>query len=142
MITRISRQGLLAVPGVLFSVFPKLICPACWPVYTGLLSAVGLPFIPSFTYLFPATLVFLTVAIVALGLRARQRHGYGPLVLGLMASVAVVVSKFVVQNRSATYAGAGLLIIASLWNGMPRRAPAFVSCLQCSPTLNERHKRE
>jgi hypothetical protein len=101
--TRINRQGLLAVPGVLISVFPTLICPACWPAYTGLLSAVGLPFIPSSTYLFTATVIFLAVALVALGLRANQRHGYGPLVLGIGASAVVVVSKFVTHMTSATY---------------------------------------
>jgi hypothetical protein len=81
-ITRMNRQGLLALPGVVFSIFPTLICPACWPAYTGLLSAVGLPFIPSRVYLFPATLLFVALAVTALGLKARQRHGYGPLALG------------------------------------------------------------
>ena len=138
-ITRINRQGLLALPGVVFSVFPTLICPACWPAYTGLLSAVGLPFIPSSTYLFPATLLFLAVAVAALGLRARQRHGYGPLALGLTAAVVVLVSKFALQITSAIYAGAGLLIIASLWNSMPRRAAALVPCSQCAPTENGQH---
>jgi hypothetical protein len=138
MITaRINRQGLLALPGVLFSVFPTLICPACWPAYTGLLSAVGLPFIRSRTYLVPATLVFLAIATAALGLRARQRHGYGPFVLGTTASLVVVVTKFVVPIAPATYAGAGLLIIASIWNSMQRRAAAFVPCSQCAQTENE-----
>jgi hypothetical protein len=136
-----NRQGFLALPGALFSVFPILVCPACWPAYTGLLSALGLPFIPSNTYLFSATLVFLAVAVMALGLKAGQRHGYGPLILGLAASVMVVVSKFVVQITSATCAGAALLIIASLWNSMPRRAAAVVACSQCAPTEDGQHKR-
>jgi len=140
MITRMNRQGLLAVPGALISVFPTLICPACWPAYTGLLSALGLPFIPSSTYLFPATLVFLAAADVALGLKAGHHHGYGPLVLGLAASMVVIVSKFVVQITSATYAGATLLIIASLWNSMPRRAAAVVSCPQCAPREDRQNK--
>ena len=130
---RINRQSLLAVPGVLFSVFPTLICPACWPAYTGLLSAMGLPFIPSSVYLFPTTVAFLGVALFALAFRARQRHGYGPLALGVAASAAVFVSKFIVSITSATYAAAGLLIIASVWNSMPRRAVVSVSCSQCGP---------
>ncbi len=66
MITsRIGRQGLLALPGVVFSVFPNLVCPGCWPAYTGLLAAFGIPFISSATYLFPATLAFLAVATAA-----------------------------------------------------------------------------
>ena len=102
-IARISRQSLLAVPGVLFSMFPTLICPACWPAYTGLLAAMGLPFIPSSMYLSRTTAAFLGVALFALGFRARQRHGYGPLVLGIAASAAVFVSKFIVGLTSARY---------------------------------------
>ena len=56
---RMNRQGLLTLPGIIFSVFPTLVCPACWPAYAGLLAAFGLPFIPSTAYLFPITLIFL-----------------------------------------------------------------------------------
>jgi hypothetical protein len=92
-------------------------------------------------YLFPAALLSVALAVTALGLRARQRNGYGPLALGLTAAVVVLVSKFAFQMTLATYAGAGLLIIASLWNSMPRRAVAFVPFSQCAPVENGQHKR-
>ena len=38
---RMNRQGLLTLPGIIFSVFPTLVCPACWPAYAGLLAAFG-----------------------------------------------------------------------------------------------------
>jgi mercuric ion transport protein len=129
---RINRQAFLAIPGVVFSAFPTLICPACWPAYTGLLSALGLPFIPSSRYLFPATAVFLVIAIAGLGFRARQRHGYGPFLLGIAASAVVLASKFVINITAATYAGVILLIVASIWNSLPRRAVVSVFCSQCA----------
>ncbi len=132
MSVRIHRQAFLTVPGIIFSMFPTLICPGCWPAYTGLLSAMGLPFVPSNTYLFPATVVFLAIAIAGLGFRARGRHGYGPLVLGIAAAAVVLASKFGMNSASVTYAGAGLLIIASIWNSLPGRAVEPASCAQCA----------
>jgi hypothetical protein len=102
---------------------------------------MGLPFIPSSVYLFPTTVAFLGITLGALGLRARQRHGYGPLILGVAASAAVLVSKFVLSLTPATYTAAALLIIASLWNSMPRRAAVAVSCSQCAPARDDGTKR-
>lgn len=131
--SRINRRGFLALPGVIFSVFPTLVCPGCWPAYAGLLSALGLPFIPSNVYLLPVTALFLAVAIAAFAYRARERHRYGPFLLGVAASVVVLVSKFVVDVQAAAYTGAGLLIVASLWNSMPRRTALSLSCAHCAP---------
>ena len=36
MTPRALKQGLLALPGVGVSLFPKLRCPACWPAYAAL----------------------------------------------------------------------------------------------------------
>ena len=61
------RTWLPIVPAVGISLLPKLACPACWPAYAGLLSAVGLGFLINATYLFPLTALFLVVAVGALG---------------------------------------------------------------------------
>ena len=133
--SRINRKGFLALPGVFFSVFPTLVCPGCWPAYAGLLSALGLPFIPSNVYLFPATTFFLALSLAALGFRARQRRGYGPFFLGLAASAAILVSKFIVDIQPASYASAGFLIAASVWNSVPRSAAMALSCVHCAPGI-------
>ena len=131
MITsRISKQGLLAVSGIVFSVFPNLFCPACWPAYTGLLAAVGIPFIPTATYLFPTTAAFLLVATAALGLKARQRRGHGPFLLGAVGSVALLTGRFTFAIPMLTYAGIGFVIAASIWNSIPNRPVS--SCSQCA----------
>jgi len=81
MTDRTWKQGLLAIPGIGVSLLPKVACPLCWPAYAGLLSSVGLGFLLSATYLLPLTAGFLLIALAALAYRARQRRGYGPLVL-------------------------------------------------------------
>lgn len=119
--SRTWRQHLLAIPGVGVSLLPKLACPACWPAYAGLLSSVGLGFLISTVYLLPLTAAFLLLALMALAVRAGQRRGYGPFLLGLAGIVGVLLGKFVWESNPTTHGAVGLLIVASLWNAWPRR---------------------
>ena len=115
------KQGLLALPGVGFSMLPKLACPACWPAYAGLLTSIGLGFLISAVYLFPLTVAFLVLALGAMVFRARERHGYSPFWLGTIAASGVLIGKFVWESNPTIYAAIGLLVMASLWNTWPRR---------------------
>jgi hypothetical protein len=114
------KQGLLALPSVGFSMLPKLACPACWPAYAGLLTSVGLGFLISAVYLLPLTVAFLVLALGALAFRAKQRRGYRPLLLGIVAGSGVLMAKFVWESSPAIYGSVGLLVMASLWNTWPR----------------------
>ena len=126
------KQGWLALPGVGVSLLPKLACPLCWPAYAGLLSSVGLGFLISSAYLLPLTVAFLVLALVALAFRANDRHGYGPFLLGLVATAAVVLSKFYWESKPTMYGAVGLLAVASLWNTWPRPATAgAATCPGC-----------
>jgi hypothetical protein len=122
------KQGLFALPGIGVSLLPKVACPLCWPAYGGLLGSVGLGFLLSATYLPLVTGAFLVTAVAALGYRARGRRGYGPLTLGLAASVVILTFKFVIEFSAGTYLGVGLLILASLWNTWPRYAATRLAC--------------
>jgi hypothetical protein len=115
------RQSILAVPSIGVSVLPKLACPACWPAYAGLLTSVGLGFLISVRYLLPLTITFLVLALAAMLFRARDRHGYGPFLLAVVAAGGVLLSKFVWDSRPTVYGAIGLLVVASLWNTWPRR---------------------
>ncbi len=121
-------QAVVAVPGVGVSLLPKLACPACWPAYAGLLSSVGLGFLIGARYLLPLTITFLLLALAAMALRARARHGYRPLLLGLVGSLVVVLGKFVWDSRPLLYGAVGLLIVASIWNTWPQRTPSCPAC--------------
>jgi len=127
---RIQLAGLLAAMGAAF--LPKLTCPACWPAYAALLSALGVGFIDYTPYLLPLTLVFLAVTLAILAWRPRR--GYAPLALGLFASAILLIGKFFFDSDIATYAGVALLVGASIWNAWPTQPKAV--CVNCKP-VNE-----
>jgi hypothetical protein len=129
------KRSFLAVPGIVLSVVPFGICPACWPLYAGVLSALGLSFLLSSTYLLPPTALFLLVSVFTLAFRARARRGYGPFALGLVATTLILWGKFSLESNVLAYAGVGLLISSSLWNSWPR--PAAGQCPRCAPSGTE-----
>jgi hypothetical protein len=101
---------------------PKLICPVCSPAYAAVLSSLGLGFLVSTTYLPPVTVAFLGVAVGALAFGASNRRGLRPFGIGVIAASSVVAGKFWLDSATITYAGVGLLVVASVWNVTPRRA--------------------
>ena len=115
------RQSMIALPGIGVSVLPKLACPACWPAYAGLLTSIGLGFLISATYLLPLTVAFLILALSAMLLRARDRRGYSPFLLAVLAASGILLGKFTWDSRATVYGAIGLLVVASLWNTWPRR---------------------
>ena len=129
------RRAVAVLPGVGVSLLPKLTCPLCWPAYAGLLSTVGLSFLISSRYLFGVTAFFLIISAGALAFRARERRGYGPAVIGLVASALILAGKFYLESPAIMYAGLAFLIAASLWNSWPAKPAA--SCPQCAPDGNE-----
>lgn len=128
---RSRLAGLMALPGVGFAVLP--LCPVCWPVYAGVAGALGLSATLNAAWQLPLTVLFLLVAVAALGYRARARRGYGPLGAGLAASAIVLVGKFIFMANAVAYAGGAALLLAALWNVWPRRAAATdaENCAAC-----------
>ena len=125
------RSWLAVIPAVGVAMLPKLVCPACWPAYAGLLSSIGLGFLMQTAYLLPLTVAFLIVAVGALGFRARSRHGYGPFLIGVVAATVVVVGKFRFESNPVMYGGIVLLVGASVWNTWPKRT-GTQSCTACA----------
>jgi len=120
LMTRTWKQNLLAAPGIGVALLPKLMCPLCWPFYAGIVSSVGLGFLIGTTYLLPITLAFLILTLAVLGFRAKRRQGHGPLLLGLIASVLVLLGKFYFEFLPVSYIGVSLLVAAAIWNAWPR----------------------
>src|SRR3989442_14603206 len=121
MSARTLRQSVLAFPGIGVALLPKLACPLCWPAYAGILSSLALGFLISTAYLLPVTISFLMLTLTALAFRAKQRRGYIPFGLGLIASAATVIGKFNLESHPTFYAGIGILAAASVWNASSRR---------------------
>jgi len=128
MPNRTWKETALAVPGVGVSMLPKVICPICSPAYAAVLSSLGLGFLVSTTYLLPVTVACLAVAVSALAFRASSRRGLRPFWTGMIAAGSVVAGKFWLDAATITYTGVGLLVFASVWNVIPRRAN-ICSCL-------------
>ncbi|TMB47335.1 MAG: hypothetical protein E6J60_15665 [Deltaproteobacteria bacterium] len=129
---RPSRAVALVLPAIGAALVPGLTCPACWPAYATLLSALGLPFVPTTPYLLPLTSGLLLVALAALAYRAES---VVPVAVGLAASAMILLGKVVIGSNVITYTGATLFVAASL---LRRRAPA-ASCPACAPTATARH---
>lgn len=121
----------MAMPSFLASgvaALPVLTCPACWPLYAGLLSALGLGFVDYTPYLPPVTAVLLILSLVPLAWKAPQRRGYKPLVVGILSAALILFGKFWLDHTALFYAGVGLLLAASIWNIWPVKANSCISC--------------
>src|SRR5690242_18373915 len=86
---RVWREGWVTFPGISVALLPKLACPLCWPLYSGIVSSVGLGFLICTKYLLILTIAFLILTFGALVYHAKQRRGYRPFVLGIVGAVAV-----------------------------------------------------
>lgn len=124
--------GGISLPAVGVALLPKLTCPACWPAYAGLLSAMGIGFFDYTPYLLPLTVFFLIIVVASLLYRARQRRGYKPLLLGLLAAAILLIGKFGYASDAVMYVGLGLLVVASLWNSWPKSQTAGGACPACA----------
>jgi mercuric ion transport protein len=130
---RTPKRNLLTLPGILLSVLRIGGCPACWPVYAGILSSLGLSFLLSSHYLVPLTALFLLIALFTLGFRARTRRGYGPFAAGLIAAALILGGKFSLEANALAYFGLALLISSSFWNSWPQKTVA-ARCPKCAPS--------
>ncbi|HZW61684.1 MAG TPA: MerC family mercury resistance protein [Candidatus Babeliales bacterium] len=120
------------LPSMIAALLPKIVCPLCWPLYAGLMSAVGISFVSYAKYLLPLTILFLIIALIGLGFRAKQRRGYKPFILGLLGSLFILMGKFYWDSDILLYAGLFLLISASIWNSWPKhiKTPGCSSCIK------------
>ena len=128
MEARPLRQAVLAVPGIGVALLPKLACPLCWPAYAAVLSSLGLGFLISTAYLLPITIGFLTLTLVSLAFRADRRRGYGPVGLGFVGAVSVLIGKFNLESTLVFYGGIGILLSAAVWNAWPRQEAKSCPC--------------
>lgn len=126
---RLNLNGTV-LTSVGIALMPKLACPACWPAYAGLLGSFGLGFLIQTEWLLPLTGIFLSIAMFALAYRARQRRGYGPLMVGLLAAALVMIGKFYFESDVTMYIGLAILISASFWNTWPTKKDVGL-CANC-----------
>lgn len=134
---KVSRGGWkaipAAIPGIGAALLPNLTCPACWPAYAGLLSALGVGFVDYTPWLLPLTSGLMGVALLSLGYRARIRGDYRPFLVGIAGAAVLMIGRFVLESDGVTYAGVALFIGASAWNALRPRRKDGSTCPSCRP---------
>jgi hypothetical protein len=78
-------------------------------------------------YLFPLTAGLVGLALLAIGWRASQRNGYGPVILATLAAIVLLSGKFLLNDPAAVYSGSVLFVMASVWNVLPRHAVRLIA---------------
>ena len=128
MTSRTWKRTGFGIPAIGVSALPKVICPVCSPAYTALVSSLGVGFLASTRYLLPLTAILLALALASL-FTGMSRRGRRPFWIGTAAATFILVGKFAFESAAVMYAGVGLLVIASVWNAIPRRTDFCVGCL-------------
>ncbi|MEE9574410.1 MAG: MerC family mercury resistance protein [Candidatus Neomarinimicrobiota bacterium] len=131
--SRFPDSGLKAatIPVILFSLLPKLICPFCWPLYTGLLGSVGINFINYTPYLFPLLTLFLILTVSGLIYGARRKNKYAPVCLGGLSSLLILIGKFLNETDILIYIGLTGLIVSVIWQSRINFSGNRDSCSAC-----------
>lgn len=125
-----------AFPAIGLALLPKVACPACWPAYAGIVSALGIGFVLKTEYLLPLTVLFLTLSLSALLYKVQNRGGLWPFTFGLTGAALILYGKFSIDSDAMVYSGVGILVSASLWKSWPRTKSKTAPCCNCTPAGN------
>ncbi|UCH53958.1 MAG: MerC domain-containing protein [Pseudomonadota bacterium] len=126
-----GTQFVAWLPAVGAALLPKLTCPACWPAYAALLSALGIGFVDYTPYLLPTVTLLLGINLWTLAYRAKRRRGYGPFALGAVGAFTLLLGSFWIEREGIVWVAASVLIVAAIWNLWPRRAQSAAACPAC-----------
>lgn len=116
-----SNIGAVSIgPGVFAALLAKASCPLCYPAIAGFLTSIGLGFLFEGLYFYIVVGLFISLSLFGLGFRARQRRGYAPLVLGLIAVCIGIIGE-VYGQQLLFYLAVAILVCASVWNLIPAK---------------------
>lgn len=114
-----SKKVFSAAPGLIAAFLPNATCPACWPVYAGLLSSLGLGFLMQGTYFYFIVGSLLAVSLFSLYYKAMSRRGQKPFVVGALVSTGIIFGRLAEWPELIFYLFALILVVASVWNNWP-----------------------
>ncbi len=112
--TSSTTASIVGIPAAALAALP--FCPACYPMYAGIFTSLGLAPLSHTGVQATLTLAFLAVSLAALAFRAKARRGHAPLAAGCIASLVVLIGKFGLGIDAITYSGIAVLVLASVWN--------------------------
>lgn len=132
------KRILTVLPGIGAALLPNAACPACWPIYAGILSSLGLGFLMTGPYFYLFIGILLGASLSSLAYKAKTRRGYLPFWVGLLSAATIVAGKYYALSDYVFYSGALLLVIASIWNNIPvgnrnssDKSESIVKCPNC-----------
>jgi len=126
-----SRLNAAAIPAIIIALLPKLVCPFCWPLYTGLLGLIGINFINYTPFLFLLLIVFLILTNSGLVLVARRKKQYAPVYLGGASSLLILIGKFLSATDMLIYIGLTGLVMSVIWQSRIKYSGDYGSCSAC-----------
>jgi hypothetical protein len=126
-----------ALPAALLALLPTATCPACLPAYGALLSSFGLGVLVDERVMAPLVAAFLVLGLASVAWTTRRHGRWGPLVVTLLGSLAVVAGRLAWNVPAAVNAGVALLIAGAAWNAWLQvrrrvRSPAAAVTCDCN----------
>ena len=126
-----SSLKITAIPVMFLALLPKVVCPLCWPLYTGVLGTAGINFINYTPYLIPLLTLFLILTIAGLIIGARVNKQYKPVYLGIISSIFILLGKSLFDTNVLIYSGIFGLMISVIWQSRIKSSGNRDSCSAC-----------
>lgn len=129
--TMSSKLGgiIAALPAISIAFLPKVVCPICWPVYAGILSALGLGFLIEGRNLLILSIMFLGLAAAIFAARGKRRRNFIPFWTAMAGIFLLLPAKFLWNNQYMFYAGVMLLTTAVILDLLPWNK--LTTCQNC-----------
>jgi hypothetical protein len=84
--------------------------------YAGVLSSFGLGFVLNDRVQRPLIVLFLAIAVASVAWSARRGRSVWPLVIDVLASLAIIAGRIVWSISPLVYPAVLMLIVGALWN--------------------------
>ena len=111
--------------GSVGALFAAIAAPCCFPLFAGVIAAVGLGALgKSEGFALYALQGFALLSLFGLALAVRQNGSPWPFVLGVASVVVLAWSFYGKFSQSALYGGLFGLLAATVWNRLLARSPA------------------
>ncbi len=109
-----AARHLPLLPALALVLLPK--CPLCFAAYGGIFGSLGASAWGQAAWGLPLESGLLVFALSALTFRGFRVRDLRPPLLGLVGAAALLGGRFLVNAPPLLYAGAGALVLASLWS--------------------------
>ena len=126
-----SSLKITAIPVMLLALLPNVACPFCWPLYTGVLGAIGVNFIDYTSYIFPLLTLFLILTVAGLVIGAKGKKQYKPVYLGIISSIFILIGKSFIETNVLIYSGIIGLMVSVIWQSNIKLSGNRNSCSAC-----------